>query len=66
MEEQDERLRRPLDRLVKFNATLRRDKCQIGQSVVEFNGHRVSAAGILPLQSNVAAIIDMPAPLNQR
>jgi hypothetical protein len=66
MEVHDERLRRLLDRLVKFNATIRRDKCQIGQSVVEFNGHRVSAAGILPLQSNVAAIIDMPTPLNQR
>jgi hypothetical protein len=66
MEEHDERLRCMLDHLVKFNATIRRDKCQVGQSVVEFNGHRVSAAGIMPLQSNVAAIIDMPSPLNQR
>lgn len=66
MEEHDDRLRRLLERLVKYNATVRRDKCIIGQPEVEFNGHRVSASGVLPLQSNVDVIIGMPVPKNQK
>jgi transposase InsO family protein len=66
MKEHDERLRRVLARLQKYNATLRADKCVIGANEVEFNGHRISAAGILPLQSNVQGIIDMPTPKNAK
>ena len=37
--EHDERLRRMLDRLVQYNATINRGKCFISVPEVEFNGH---------------------------
>ena len=64
--EHDERLRRVLDRLVKYNATIRRDKCVIGVAEVDFNGHHLSASGVQPLLSNVEAIQKMPAPVDQK
>ena len=63
--EHDERLRRVLDRLVKYNATVRRDKCVIGVTEVDFNGHHISASGIQPLQSNVEAIQKIYVPVDQ-
>jgi hypothetical protein len=66
MAEHDERLRRVLDRLVKYNATVNRDKCVIGVPEVEFNGHRVSGTGVKPLSSNVAAILSIPVPVDAR
>ena len=62
----DQRLRRVLDRLSHYNATVRVDKCAIGQSEVDFNGHRISAAGVQPLASNVEAILNMPVPVDPR
>jgi hypothetical protein len=64
--EHDKHLRQVLARLEQFNATVRRDKCVLGAHEVEFNGHRISAAGVHPVQSNVDAILRMPVPLNQR
>jgi hypothetical protein len=64
--EHDERLRRMLDQLVKDNATVRHDKCVIGVPEVDFNGHRLSAAGIRPLTSNVEAIQVIPVPINAK
>jgi len=46
-----ERLRRVLDRLVKYNAMVRQDKWLIGVPEIDFNGHRVSVAGIRALIS---------------
>jgi len=66
MAEHDKILRRVLARLQQYNATVRADKCVIGASEVEFNGHRISAAGTLPLQSNVQGIMDMPTPVNAK
>lgn len=66
MAEHDERLRRLLERLSKYNATVRKDKCIIGASEVDFNGHRISASGILPLSSNVDAIQRIPVPEDPR
>ena len=66
MAEHDTRLRAILDRLAKYGATLRVEKCVLGQSEVDFNGHRVSANGVRPLQSNVEALERIPAPTNQR
>ena len=66
MAEHDERLRRVLDRLVLHNATVRRDKCIIGAAEVEFNGHHVSGTGVKPLLSNVAAILNIPVPVDAR
>jgi len=59
----DERL---LDRLVKYNATVRQDKCVIGVPEVDFNGHCVSAAGIRSLTSHVEAIQAIPVPINTK
>ena len=66
MPEHDVRLRQVLQRLADCNATLRVDKCVLGKPEVDFNGHRVSAAGVGPLQSNVDAIVKMPVPTDQR
>ena len=63
-QEHDEHLRAVLYRLQMYNATLRVDKCVIGASEVDFNGHRISGDGILPLQSNVQGIMDIPTPTN--
>jgi len=62
--EHDGRLRRVMDRLVQYNATVNRGKCFIGVPEVEFNGHRVSGAGVKPLSSNVAAILNIPVPVD--
>jgi hypothetical protein len=45
---------------------LNRSKCIFQQPVVDFLGHRVTAAGIAPLQSRVAAVRDFPEPKNNR
>jgi hypothetical protein len=66
MEEHDTCLRRVLARLAAHNATVRQDKCVIGATEVEFNGHRISASGVLPLRSNVASIQNMSVPTNAR
>jgi hypothetical protein len=66
MAEHDTRLRAILDRLAKYGATLRVDKCVLDQPEVDFNGHRVSANGVRPLQSNVEALERTPAPTNRR
>jgi len=64
--ERDKRLRDVLDSLAKYGATLRAGKCVLGQPEGEFNGHQdVSTHGVRPLQSNVAALERIPAPLNQ-
>ena len=55
-----------MKRLDKYNATVRTEKCVIGASEVEFNGHRISASGILPLTSNVSALMEIPVPNNQK
>jgi len=55
-----------LSRLQAYNTTLRADKCIIGAPEVEFNGHRISAEGIRPLQSNVQGIMDIPVPNNAK
>lgn len=64
--EHDRRLRAVLSRLVKYGATVRADKCELGKSAVDFNGHRLSAEGVRPLQSNVEALLRIPPPVNQR
>ena len=66
MQEHDCRLQAVLARLVKYGATVRVDKCELGQSAVDFNGHRLSADGLQPLQSNVEALMRIPSPTNHR
>lgn len=66
MAEHDQNLKRVLQRLSEANATVRQDKCIIGQPMVEFNGHRISAQGILPLKSNIDAVLRMTPPTDQK
>jgi hypothetical protein len=47
MAEHDARLRSVLDRLAKYGATLRVEKCVLGQPEVDFNGHRVTVGRLL-------------------
>lgn len=64
--EHDKHLHGVLERLVKYGATIRAEKCALAQTEVDFNGHRISADGVRPLQSNVAALERIPSPSNQR
>lgn len=64
--EHDRRLRLVLQRLSDVNATVRRYKCVIGAQEVEFNGHRISAAGVLPLGSHVDAFLRIPPPADPK
>ena len=41
---------------------VRPDKCVFGAEAVDFLGHRVSAAGVSPLASKVAAVREFPRP----
>jgi hypothetical protein len=66
MADHDRHLRKVLDRLEKYNATVRVDKCVIGADEVEFDGHRISGSGIKPLKSNVDAILRIPTPTNRK
>ena len=43
---------------------MKRSKCRVLQSSVEFLGHRVDAEGIHPLESKLKAIVQAPAPKN--
>ena len=62
MAEHDRHLHGVLFRLAKYNATVRVDKCVIGQPEVEFNGQLISAAGLRPLQLNVESILRNTGP----
>jgi cleavage and polyadenylation specificity factor subunit 1 len=49
-------------RLRAAGLLLNREKCVFNTAVVEFLGHRVTSAGIAPLQSRVAAVEQFPQP----
>jgi RNase H-like domain found in reverse transcriptase/Reverse transcriptase (RNA-dependent DNA polymerase) len=51
-----------LDILSKNGLVINVGKCVFGQESVEFLGHRVSSAGVLPLADRVAAIKQFPPP----
>ena len=55
-------LRQVLDRLRQFGLVLHLEKCAFDQRSVEYLGHSVSAAGVVPLPSNVAAVANHPPP----
>ncbi|XP_006821806.1 uncharacterized protein LOC102801680 [Saccoglossus kowalevskii] len=62
--EHDQHLNTVLNKLRKYNLTLNRDKCEFSKDEIDFVGYRVSASGVLPLQSNTKAIMDLPEPAN--
>jgi Reverse transcriptase (RNA-dependent DNA polymerase) len=61
-EEHRRHLREALQRLQDNGLILNTDKCMWRQQSLEFLGHKVSAAGISPLPTRVAAIQDFPLP----
>jgi Reverse transcriptase (RNA-dependent DNA polymerase) len=62
MDEHMEHLEAVFSRLRQAGLLLNREKCVFGQPVVEYLGHRVSAAGVAPLQSKVQAVEQFPRP----
>ncbi len=49
-------------RLREHGLVINAEKCVFGASSIEFLGHRLSAAGVEPLQAHVAAAVDIPRP----
>ena len=54
------------DRLSQYGVIINPSKCVFGAASLDFLGHRVSAAGIAPLQAKVQAIQDFPPPTSVR
>ena len=55
-------LRQLFERLVEYGLVVNPPKCVLGQSSLDFLGHRATSDGIHPLQDRVQAIIDYPQP----
>jgi transposase InsO family protein len=62
VEEHQQHLQQVLHRLQDNGLVINAEKCVWGQSQIEFLGHSISAAGVAPLQSRVAAIQKFPPP----
>ena len=62
IEEHDQRLQATLDRTKMIGMTLNPDKCQLRVTEVTYLGHKLTEGGVLPDQSKVEAILNMPAP----
>ncbi|XP_043237499.1 uncharacterized protein K02A2.6-like [Amphibalanus amphitrite] len=65
-QEHDTRLKEVMDRLARANVTINKDKSVFRQTSIEFCGHKLSAAGVVPLQSTVRAVIEAPPPSDAR
>jgi transposase InsO family protein len=55
-----------LQRLQQAGLLLNGGKCVFAAASVQFLGHQVTAAGIAPLQEKVKAVMDFPAPKNNK
>ena len=55
-------LRQLCERLAEYGLVVNPQKCVLGQSSLDFLGHRVTSDGIHPFQDRVQAIIDYPQP----
>ncbi|XP_037083880.1 uncharacterized protein K02A2.6-like [Pollicipes pollicipes] len=65
-QEHDARLREVLDRLARSNVTINQAKSVFRQTTIEFCGHKLSSAGVVPLTSTVRAVVEAPPPTNVR
>ena len=63
--EHKEHLRQVFRLLATNGLVIRKDKCIFGVPEVDFLGHRVTPAGILPLPDRVAALQTYPVPENK-
>ncbi|CAH8649038.1 unnamed protein product [Dicrocoelium dendriticum] len=61
-EEHIRHVRTLFDRLSQHGVTINAEKCSFGVDSVNFLGHRISSAGVVPLQDKIQAIIDYPEP----
>ena len=52
------------ERLQQHGLAIHPGKCQFGRSVIDFLGHRISAAGAVPLPEKVEAIARFPRPVS--
>jgi hypothetical protein len=59
-------LRQLFEALQRHNLVLHAEKCVWGASSIHFLGHRVSASGVQPLPSHVAAVQEFPRPVTVR
>ena len=57
-----QRTRKLFDRFVKYGVTINLKKCLFEQTEMEFLGHHITAEGIRPLTSRMAAIQEFPQP----
>ena len=64
-EEHKDHLRQVLKLLEANGLVIRKDKCVFGVTEINFLGHRVTTAGILPLPDRVAALQEYPVPENK-
>ena len=62
IKEHNQRLQPTLDQIKMIGMTLNPDKCQLRVTQVIYLGHKPIEGGVLPDQSKVEAILNMPAP----
>ena len=65
-EEHNQNLETLLERLTVHNITLRREKCEFGQTSLEFHGHQFISEGLRPSPSKVRAIQETEETEDQR
>ena len=59
-------LKQIFERLQHYGVSLALDKCDFGQSSVDYLGFNVSTTGIRPLQSKIEALKKIPQPSTQK
>ena len=65
-DEHNERLQKVLETLSKAGLCLKKSKCLIGSSEVEYLGHKISAEGIKTLSDKVEGIAKAPVPEDKK
>lgn len=63
-QEHNKILKEVLSRLENYNITVKRHKCELKKSSVEYLGHRVDADGLHPTTQKLDAIKQAPTPTN--
>ena len=61
-EDHNRNLETLLERLAAHNITLRKEKCEFGQTSLEFHGHQFTSEGLRPSPSKIRAIQEMARP----
>ncbi|KAK6176707.1 hypothetical protein SNE40_014954 [Patella caerulea] len=64
-DEHDKLLRSVLSKLRHHGLTIKREKCKIGVSSVEYLGHTLSSIGIQPKESLITAVTNAPTPADK-